>query len=294
MALSWTLDGVEYDLENGELCYHQGNAGFGMAPFHRLEERGPLQHGVTDRGYRLDARTIQLALALFAHTREDLYIKRNQILAIFQPLEVAGTLKSTEGTRVRCIDCYAQGGGLAFLTSDRKGFWQKAAVILKADDPTWYNPDGKAVTFSLSGGGSGTPVPTPVPTSVGASTINESYTIDYSGTAPSFPHLIRFTGPITDPVLINNSTGDKLDFTGTTIVDGDYYDIDLRFDKKTVVNAAGVNKEHLLSDDSSITTWNIERAPVAPGGQNSITATGSGANANTKIDISYYERDSGV
>jgi len=289
MSLSWILEGVEYSLEDGSVAYHQGDDGFGMSPFHRLEERGPLQNGVTDRGFRLDPRIVQLKLGLFANNRAQFYEKRNLLLAIFQPLDIPGILKSVENGLTLYLNAYAF-GGMEYPSQDKSGYWLKTVVILKADDPTWYDPDGKSISFSLGGGGTGTPVPTIVPTTVGASTIDVTTVIDYVGTAPSFPDLIRINGPITDCVITNQASGDKLDFTGTTIAAGDYFDIDLRFDAKTVVDSSGVNKSDKLSTDSSITTWNIQQAPVAPNGQNPIRVTGSNVNADTKIDVSYFER----
>jgi len=170
---------------------------------------------------------------------------------------------------------------------------QKVVLQFKAYDPSWYDPTMQVLSFGLGGGGDAFTVPMSVPHGVGASTIDMTQAITYAGTWLSHP-LIRIRGPITDLIIQNTSTDEKLDFTGTTIADGDYYDIDCRYGHKTVTDASGVSKIDKLTSDSDLATFHIERDPVVVGGINSIRVAGSSVNDNTAIDLSYYVRDLGI
>lgn len=116
-----------------------------------------------------------------------------------------------------------------------------------------------------------------------------SKTITYTGSFLTYP-TITITGPITDPVLTNVSTGEDLDFTGVTIAGGDTYTIDCRFGYKTVKNAAGVNKIADLTAASDLATFHLGADPEVSGGANAFTLTGTGTDANTTVTIAYNER----
>jgi hypothetical protein len=114
-------------------------------------------------------------------------------------------------------------------------------------------------------------------------------TIAYAGTFPEYP-IITVEGPITDPVITNETTGEVLDFTGITIAAGTVYTIDLRYGYKTVVNQAGTNKIADLTAASDLATWHLEIAPIASGGNNIITASGTATTGDTVITLTYYKR----
>jgi hypothetical protein len=262
---------------------------------HRISERGPMQHGNSDVGFRLDPRTVKLVLGVDPTTLGDQYTRRATLLSLFGPRTAAIPVRWTlpDGS-YRQLDCHYL-GDMRFETRAGEGYLLKVAVTLGANDPSFYDPTGAALTFALGGGAGTFAVPTPVPTDVGASTIDQSTALTYAGSWLCYPHLVRITGPITDAVVTNSTTGDKLDFTGTTIAAGDHYDIDCRYGRKTVVDAAGANQIATLTTDSDLATWHISADPdVAPGGINSIRVTGSAASTATKVEISYYNRYLGI
>ncbi len=284
--------GIAYDVSDLLDFALTGNDGFGMAPFHRLEERGPQQDGVTDRGFRLDPRVIGLKISSFPDDLADYYALRDVLLRIFRPRTQPLILRRTVVGLVRQCDCHLVDGG-RFSSANAKALSQDEVFQLKAGDPTLYDPVGVAITFSLGGGSDQFVVPTPVPTGVGASTIDQLIAIAYAGSWRTYP-FTRITGPITDCVITNTSSGDKLDFTGITIAAGNYYDIDLAYDKKTVVNAAGDNKIADLTDDSNLVSFCILDDGVVADGTNSIRVTGSAINQATKVDLSFYTRYIGM
>jgi hypothetical protein len=123
--------------------------------------------------------------------------------------------------------------------------------------------------------------------------IDANVAVDYDGNAPTYP-VIRITGPAQNAVLTNATLGLKIDFTGTTIAAADYYEIDLRYGRKTVVDAAGANQLGDLTTDSDISTWRIAADPDAPLGTNSLNFACIAATLATKCTVVYYERYIGI
>ena len=99
---------------------------------------------------------------------------------------------------------------------------------------------------------------------------------------------------MTDAVIENLSTGEKLDFSGYTIGAGHYYDVDCRYGYKTVTNDLGENKIAELSDDSDLATFHLGAHPEVDEGRNSLRVTGTDVNEDTEIYVNYYERYLGI
>jgi hypothetical protein len=294
MSLSAIVDNVTYSLSDGTYCYWVGDDGLGMAPMHRLSERGPLQDGITDRGYRLDPRPIKLLLEIDASTQSEWESKRRSLLSIFNPTNDAIVLELGYETRNYRIDCHYI-GQMEMPSSDQYGWAQVVMVNLLAPDPTYYDPTMNVVYYNMSAGGDTMEVPTEIPMTVGASSISSSKNISNNGDVVSYPQ-IRIDGPITSCVITNAISGDKLDFTGATITSGHYYDIDCRYGYKTVEDDAGDNKIANLSDDSDLATFAIESGQSVgrEAVNNPITVTATGADEDTAITFRYYDRYIGV
>jgi len=285
--LSWIVKGQETSLEDWGLCHVIGDDGLGMAPFHRLSERGPMQNGVTDRGYRLDPRLIMLAIAINGDDLPDYYDKRVQLENIFKPRNDPGILKWTYNGETRYIEGYCV-GGLEWDMAGREYTFHRAVISVQCPDPRWYDPQVKSVVFNLGGGGdAGKAVPFDVPFTIGASTLDVSQVITYAGSVRSYP-TIRITGPITDPVITNALTGHKLDFTGTTIDAGDYIIVDLGYAENTIIDQAGAYQDGILTTDSDLTEFALLPSPDAPGGTQTITATGAAISSATSITLTYH------
>lgn len=292
-SLELIRGGVTLDISDEVSYIHERNDGFGMTPLHRLNERGPLQDGVTDLGYRLDPRTINLVIPTIGDTWSDRYTRRQELLRILAPGNDVVKVKFTDPAgSVYQIDGYCIAGPL-FGSQDMWGNDFKAAFTLYCPDPTWYDPDAQSVIYQLGGGGDTMLVPTVIPMTIGGSTIDVSQTITYTGTYKSYP-VIRITGPITDCVITNNVTGYKLDFTGVTIGAGAWYEIDCRYGHKTVENNSGVNKIADLTNDSDLSEFAVVNDDPLSSFDNSISVSGSSITAATKVTIVYYNRFIGV
>lgn len=281
-------NGQEVSITDGAPFAILQEEGLMMSPLQRVIERAPQQHGDTDLGYWLQTRLINLVIGIYEDTADDLWAAREQLISLLAPYYSPVLEIGLSNGNARRLDVRLDGTMNAGST-ERHGLSQRVGFALRAADPSFYDPTAVSVTFSLGGGSDAFVVPTPVPTGIGASTINQSTTINYTGTWRSHPQ-IRFIGPITDAVMVNEAIDEKLDFTGTTISGGDYYDIDTRYGQKSVVDSLGVNKISALTSDSDLGTFHL--SPATPA--NSIRVTGSGVTDATQVIITYYLRYLGI
>jgi len=263
--------------------------GFGMPPIARLSEKGPLQHGESDRGYRLGARLIQCVLTLRATGWAEYYSRRQELLGFLSPTNdspISLRFTQPDGT-VRQIDGYAAEGP-SFSKRDAKLYqFHKVAFRLSCPDPAWYDPERKIVRVVGSSGGDGFAFPLAVPWTFGGTSVNTELSLDYDGTWLEYPEIV-ITGPISDPRIEHMETGDVLDFDGATIDNGDSYTIDLRYGYKTIVDGSGTTKIAELTPESDLATWRLQT------GANTVAFSGVSAGANTSIVLRYYNRYLGV
>lgn len=283
--------GNVYNLDDGTLSFFLDHDGLGIFPITRFSSRGNLQEGDTDLGFRAEPRIFRLKLLLTASSLMDWFTSRRAILSVFPPGEQLG-VRFTIGSFVRQLDAFYL-SDMSMPSAEKFGnFGQTVLVTLKANDPSFYDPQGLTATFALWGG-SGGGIPMDVPTNIGASTINQDVTIEYLGNWMDYPR-IRINGPISNAIITNNTTGDILDFTGTTIAAGDWYDIDTRFGYKTVMDAAGNDKQGNLTANSDLATFHLAPTTDASQGMNSLSVTGENATGATRIDVHYYHRYYGL
>lgn len=265
-----------------------GVDGIGMAPLHRLSERSPAQHGATDRGFRLDPRVVALVFRVNAVSYSALDDAKDQLYRIFRPRDTALILTYTkENGDARAIGCHTL-GDLQFAQSAPQGTWLTVGVKLGCPDPLWYDPIAVAITFGAAGATTGMAIPWLIPWKLGATSLNQSRTIAYDGTFATLP-TVRIQGPVTSPIVTNTITGDKLDFTGTTIAGGSYYQIDCA--AGTVVDSSGTNQISKLTTDSDLTTFSLE---ATGDGVNTISVSGTGVSSATEVYLSFYTRYAGA
>jgi len=291
-TLEAIIGGATYSLSDGA-PFAIIDSEDGMAPVRRITDRGPLQDGDSDLGFRLEPIVWPLALRLVANNIATHYDVRDTALRIFRPSRTAIQIRWTlDNGAVRQLDCHVS-GRLAFASRERQGFNQKCVVPLRAANPLYYDPAMQAVTYGVGAGSGGFAFPLSWPASFGGSTVNQTRAIAYVGSYREFP-IVIIKGPITNPVVTNLTTGDKLDFTGVTIGSGTTYTIDCRPGKKSVLDQDGANRIAGLSDDSDLATFSLEADPEAPGGINSVHVTGTSANATTEIYLQWYSRYVGI
>ncbi len=278
-----------FSLSDGSYCTCAGIQGAGPMRVDRLTERGPLQHGETDRGFRARKRILRLLLRFTRATDDDYWDNRETLGEMFEPTVDAVQLRFILGSstqKKRQIDCFPLGTPLDTVPS--YAGYQPFSVDFECPDPAFYDPVSNALIYGIGYSGTSFQIPMEIPLGIGQSTIDETVTFTYSGSWRSYPWRIRIVGPLSDAVITNESTGEKLDFTGTTIAANDRYDIDLRYSYKTVRDASGASKIAGLSDDSDLTSWHLATAREVPDGQNTVSVTGTGATSATEVYIQYY------
>ena len=180
--------------------------------------------------------------------------------------------------------------GLDFPGSEREGLTQTVPIVLHCSDPFWQDITSSSVTYSAGGGSDTFEVPTVVPFKVGASTMAISQVVDYAGDADAYP-VIKVFGPVTNFKIWQAGTKNtmQLDFAGTTIAAGDWYEIDLRYGVKTIKDSNGANKIDKLSADSNLATWRL-----LAGQTNTVSAVGSSITTTTSVQLTWKNAYSGI
>jgi hypothetical protein len=243
---------------------------------------------MSDRGYRLRPRVIDIVFGISGNTLGDLYDGRELFLSYITPTDAALALRwDLENGKTRQIDCHVTGGA-SMDSKDRKGFMEKVAVEFTCPDPTFYDPTPVVALFGASGGAAGMAIPWKIPWTFGASNINQSRPILYTGSWRSHP-IVQISGPIVDPVVTNTADGSKLDFTGTTLIAGASLTIDTRYGLKTVLDQNGASQISTLVSGSNL-AFALRAHPIAPGGVNEIRVTGTGIGTATEIYLTYNTR----
>lgn len=285
-----------------------GYDGLGHMSVRRLAQKAPRQRGSTDLGYSQADRYFGLTLEIRAYDLPHYGDLREQALAMFYPREYDNiTCTFHVFGRERAIDCNLD-GDLDFVSSERQYTRQVFTVSLKANDPRLYDPTQVEVNFLPLVGNSGWTVPWLIPWFIGEGNANNSTTITYAGgsfaAAPEYP-LLRLYGPIADPIIINETTGERISLPGLSYGQGEFVTIDLaggpfRDASPRIRNHLDVSVEQYLSSDSDLSTWHFAPAGelLTSGfrstGANVIRVQGTGASSVTRLQMLYYNRYTGV
>jgi len=278
----------------GSTIYVTAYDGLGLVKPQRFTRTGPQQHGQTLGAALLGERVVTLHLVYQSTTEALLEAAQQELQQLLNELTTAVYLDVTmpSGMTFR-LDCYHKDGLKGTRRASGPFYWAEEVLQLVADEPTFYNGTPVVEQFALGGGGTGMPIPLLIPMTLGASSADVTQPVTYAGTWRSEPQ-VRITGPITDAVIENLTTDEKLDFTGTTIADGDYYDIDCRYGYKTVTDKNGDSQLDDLTNDSDLATFHLAPHAEAPDGINDIRVAGAGINSNAKVSVTYYTRYIGI
>lgn len=282
-ATTFNLNG--YDTTTGLTFNYLGDQGFGLAPMHRITQRGPMQQGDSDVDFRLDPRIMQIPLFVATTSVDEYYTARGRLLGIFSPTNGGGVVTVTTSAWTRNINVKVL-GGMSFDTDPQVGYALRAVIQLRADDPTWYDAEPHIVAGASGIAGTPTAYPVIYPRTYGTANINTTTTYTYDGTWQAYP-VITAVGPITGLVITNNTTGQTITTTGS-IAAGRTYTYDLRYGKKTVYDDLGNNQIATVAASSSLATWAIIV------GINSISIAASASSSPAAVTITYNTRFIGI
>jgi hypothetical protein len=263
--------------------------GVGLPNIRRLMDRAPLQHGVTDRGFRIDERTLTLSLMIDGLTPAEADTLRDKVAYIFSPSNDPLTLvvERDDGV-VKQLNVFAN-GLIDFPQSIRMGGGQRIVVPLIAPDPFWYEPEQQ--TASITSATSPIQITIPI--------------VEYGW--DDWP-IIQVTGPVDAGTQIQSRVGIS---TPTTLValleinpemtgipSGETWEIDTRPSFKTIRrtsdNATRMQffTPHLLVFFSLMKVHGAKTArTIHPGAIiNRFVLTGTGFGATTTLTVKWYKR----
>lgn len=123
----------------------------GPANVVRLSQRAPLQHGITDLGFRVQPTVISLVIRFTAATDALLDTYRQALTGIFRPApDIPLTLRVTrDDSTIRSVECYTTGEvSIDLLPEHRAARMHEAIVLLRAHDPAWISSTPTLATFS--------------------------------------------------------------------------------------------------------------------------------------------------
>ena len=284
-----------------------GYDGTGIVSIDRLSQKRPGQRGSTDLGFAQSDRFLALTWQIIGIGLEHYYNSARSTLldcfaeTEFDPIQLVFDIP---GVGKRAIDANLQ-GQLDFLANDRVFTLQTVDAQLKANDPRFYEPTQITVDlYPVDGAILGWLMPWPLPWIFGNDVANATTTINYANgdrlAAPEYP-VLRVYGPIVDPIITQETTGDTIGFSGLSLGLGEYVTIDLsggayHDSSPTIRNHLDESIENLLTDDDDLNTFHL--APAGKllldgsrsDGNNIIRLQGTGATDDTRLEIIYYNR----
>jgi len=267
--------------------------GIGLVSPRRHVERGPQQHGQTLNISLLSPRTITMRLGYYASTGDaSLGGIRERLHWIFNMVNEPAFLDCARPDgAVRRFDCYYRDGLTGKRAATDPYGHQYEVLQLVCDNPLPYEWPLGLLEFAPAAGyyysGAGLHVPLEVPVLLGPAAISETKVLQYQGSWEDYP-IVRFEGPMASPYIENLITHEKLQFQeGTTINEGDWWEVDCRYGYKYVVDSVGTIQTQYLTEDTDLATFHIAPHPIAPAGQNSIRAAALACGPSSKITVQY-------
>lgn len=165
----------------------------------------------------------------------------------------------------------------------RQGFVLPFRIYCKVKDPTIYG-----ATLKLASTINGTPgttigsaaYPFTYPIAFGATYYTVTADAQNLGSVPTYPQSIDVYGPVTNPKLINNATGEYILVNCTLNTVADHLQVQYHKDYLSIT-VNGVNNLQNLSSGSTL--WKIHS------GDNIISLTGSSISSGSYATVNYYD-----
>lgn len=215
-SIIWTHE------ENGTITLHGGSSisvlkkrkGLDNPPFTLVREKAPGWHGTRLTEVSIGERIVTLPILVQGTSESNYLATRRALNKYFNPVDGRGILKwtSLDGT-TRWLYCYYL-SGLEGDDENANTTWSIHDIQLVAVDPFWY----RNVESSFVLGGStntaflGTPF---LPLNIGESSIADAHIVNNTGDIEIWPEIL-IEGPISALVIDNDTTGKKIDLTGST------------------------------------------------------------------------------
>jgi hypothetical protein len=290
-------DGRVFPLQSPPSRLVLSNTGWGKPGENFSTSVGAYQHGSSPISYRLNPRTIQVAVSHRFKSRAAYWSGRSELLSQMglnnanpnTPIEGVLRRKYYEDdlVKTRCLDVFLRNG----LVYERPEAYQEFSIVenleFVANNPIVYDPSAKTGTISTFT--SSLVLPAPFPIVLGA--YYGTRTITYIGTWESYP-TITVVGPATDFYIQNLTTGAEIRLN-YAISAGETVTFDLSYDKKLVYNNFGISLMPYIIE-SDLDQFAILPSIQVTGGTNNFYVTLDGYAGSTLITLTYYNRYYGV
>lgn len=165
----------------------------------------------------------------------------------------------------------------------RQGFVQPFVIYTKIKDPTIYGSELKQANTTQANpvtGGGAAAYPFAYPIAYGATTYSVTADANNAGSIPSYPFAIEVYGPIVNPRITNQRTGEYFEVDVSMASGSDY--LNIQYDKDTyTVTLNGVSVINNVTDAST-------QFKIQPG-DNPITLTGTTVSTGAYAIVSYRD-----
>lgn len=263
------VDDVRIDLA-------EGLAGFYMPDFEFTRDNEPLVDGSVTRHVRAASRELEIPIAVRAPNRAVLRQTLGQMLTWFDPRGGEGTLRVVNPDQVVREARARYVSGLEARGADGRVDWQRATIVLWADDPYWH--DASDTTYVFRGGEGGVtssvtlffPV---LPVRVYGSNVYAAPVVENPGHADAWP-VWTIAGPADQIVLRNVTTGERLTVPAPPLQEGETLVVDTRPGQKYMARGG----TDVFPQDSS-TLWALRP------GANSLEIALVSATAATSVTM---------
>jgi phage-related protein len=257
---TWTWDGVE--LNTAAWWVAEVPEGIGTPALRGSNIKMPLSHGSKYVPKRYDERTILMPMYVLPKSTAGVYGGIEQLdtnidylsglfgrrgQKVLKRIMADGTERTATAEIMQSISFNRSNPGAV-----------KFAVEFLLTDPFFYGTTATTETIEVDG--------------------TETWTHSNPGTAPNMKAEITFTGPLTSPKILNNTTGVWVQYNGT-INTGDTVIIDC------------ANFTCMLEGETALTSFrhggDMNWFPIEPG-DNNMVLTCTGSSAGSAASISYY------
>jgi phage-related protein len=241
-------------------------------------QKAPFQDGSTMIDALLSERPISIELTIM---NDDISIKRQELSSVFNPKLGEGTLRINYGSMVKEISAVPEHVPKYPSGSDSRGVnYQSVLIDLLCPNPFLkdINETNEPLTAWL--GKFEFPFEFPVEFGERANRV----TIENDGDVPT-PVLIQFTGPATNPSVINETTGESIK-VNRVLSPTDVLEVNTAFGNKTV--------EIVSNDGTRTNVFNyidlVSEFFQLQTGENEISFSSDDAASSGSVKISYKKR----
>lgn len=209
-------------------------------------EKSPYQDGTTYIDTLLNSRLVTFVVQI----RKDLDTNRRKAIRVLNPKLKQGVLSFTYNGITRTLDCVVDEPPIMADGFDgRRPNMQRFSFTVEANQPYW---EGQEYSYIMAGFTGGLEFPFSFP--IGFGNVGTELTITNDGDTTT-PLFIELTGPLTDPSLTNETTGEYI-MLSQDLPSGYKLEINTAFGEKdvTIIDDLGnrSNGFHYLDPTSTL------------------------------------------